>query len=340
MQDKLREIEKQYEVDTDNYTTTINVIVCFSHAVLWDDSAESMPNDYSFTPGRKMDTSQDNPVSPDEIVTPDIVILKEKRSGIIAEIKHGLSRNNGNWDKVIRQLEKYDDNLKGWRGVEDGDINHDLVILIPYRFGVDFSDYLAEKILDDSVNFKRNIACITFTRESKASTFCTFEKKYGSLSDKIKDDQLRRVYPIPMHVVCPLYTLIFCDEKPPVPYTMERIWGHLVNFKEMDVLSGSKGKEIVFTSEMLVEGLKRENFVHKPDDRTPELPRTSWIREALNEMSDLKIFKKDKESGEYAVSYYKYERMKDPLGHFIHKLAEKEAVAEEVQTQHEQLSLI
>jgi hypothetical protein len=338
MQDKVKEIERQYKIEVDNYNTTINVIVCFSHAVLWDEKKRDLFPDSSFTPGRRMDTSENNPISPNTTVTPDIAILKEKKHGVIAEIKQGLSRGNGNWEKVLSQLEKYDDDLKGWRGMDADDVLHDLVLLIPYQFSVQFSSFLAECVAEDKYRFARKLACISFVREDKASTFYNFQKVYGELTDEEKDRLFYEIHAIPMQRVCPLYPLIFCDEEPPVPYTMDRIWGHLASYKTDDLLSSKKGEEIYFTLASITEDLKRENCIDTPDDRTPELPRTSWVREALNEMKSLKILNWDKDTGEYSVGYHKYDRMKNPIDFFIRKLAERD-VQEEQARSNQQLEL-
>ena len=339
MQDKIRELERKHKIDVDNYNTTINVIVCFSHAVMWDEKEWKVTPDSCFTPGRRMDTSENNPVSPNTTVTPDIAILKEKTHGVIAEIKQGLSRGNGNWEKILNQLEKYDDVLKGWRGLEAEEIMHDLVLLIPYQFSVQFSTFLAECIENGEFSFDRKLACISFVREDKASTFYNFQKVFGELSDEDKDRIFHEIHAIPMQRVCPLYPLIFCDEEPPLPYTMDRIWGHLACYKSEDVLSSKKGEEIFFTLEQITNDLKEENYIDNPDERTPQLPKTSWIRDALNEMKHLKIIKWDKDTGEYSVGYHKYERMKSPLETFIHKLAKDEAIESQAEAQQQQLTL-
>ena len=51
--------------------------------------------------------------------------------GIVAEAKLGLPRDTAAWEKDLRQLEKYDDDLKGWWTTGEHLPTHDILALVP-----------------------------------------------------------------------------------------------------------------------------------------------------------------------------------------------------------------
>jgi len=318
---------KKFNIDVDNYITTLNVLKLFGHEMCCTPGTISIKKNSVCWCGRRMTTS--NKVK----VTPDLVIKIDNTFGAIAEIKNSLSRNQDYWVKHFNQLLTYDDDLKGWEIEHSNQIKHDIILLVPHRLHVFVKDYIEEKVKNNELHFKRPFAAISFHREDKVQTFYCFQKFFGNLSDSEKNEELRTVANVPSEKILPYYDYCFCDEAPPLPYTMDSIWSQIGFYIDQDALLEGGDFEITINYSQLLCDLKQANSPliidsceytgdEKNDHRNPSYPKSSWIKAAIKEFLKLKYFENHENGGQYKIQFKKYKRVKSPLEEFKKKIAQ------------------
>ena len=118
--------------ESDNYEQTVIAIISFAHLMRYDDSKKEFLPDSLFFIGRKMDTSPKNRINPKKNVTPDLILQLNPNYGIVGEVKKSLPQNQEFWKKYFTQLQKYDDDLKGWKTPNEKIKNIDLVFITDY----------------------------------------------------------------------------------------------------------------------------------------------------------------------------------------------------------------
>jgi len=117
----------------DDYEETVLSSIAFCHLFRWNDMDKQIEPDSYFFFGRKMDTSKTNRIHPNTTVTPDFIIQLNDHYGIIGEVKM-LPKDDTLWNDNFLQLQKYDDDLKGWK-TKNEKIEKSVPIypLTPYR---------------------------------------------------------------------------------------------------------------------------------------------------------------------------------------------------------------
>jgi len=95
------------KVDIDNYNFVLYSIVAFEKIFKEAISAETIQ-------GKELKTSQNNEISKNETITPDLVVeVPQKKKlvdyKVINEIKASFPEDKERWLEVARQLKKYDD---------------------------------------------------------------------------------------------------------------------------------------------------------------------------------------------------------------------------------------
>ena len=130
----------------EDYETTILAIRAFQRVVNTY-IEQSQPNQIThFCIGRGMTTSDKNRVKVNNKVTPDLVIQVGNAFGFVLEAKKSLPRNSNNrWRQTISQLEKYDDNLKGWWTKNGCLPTFNLTLLIDVDRSIDFARYIQDR---------------------------------------------------------------------------------------------------------------------------------------------------------------------------------------------------
>src|SRR5258708_24272053 len=252
-----------------------------------------------------MTTSSENRISPSNAVTPDCVVQFQEASGIVAEAKLGLPKNDGVWDDDIKQLEKYDDDLTGWWTKSEKIPSHDLVALVPLARAVKFGDRLRRGMSEEKWTVERKLAIVGFFKTSGVKDFLSLKKELGTLSLADLDERLRESRQIPIALLITIYNdCKFVDHMPPLPYTLQIMWDHLFARYAGDQSNGETGT--VPSLEVSVEQVTKdlqEYFGFKSNGaRSPEIPRTSWVRRALDTLVSAKLAAKSRE-GEYTVQY-------------------------------------
>ena len=120
---------KRIEEKVDDYNQTLEALVGFSHVLRWDDQKEDFkPNSYRFI-ARRMDTSEVIRIVPKIVVTPDLVIQLDENYGIVSEVKKSFPRDKELWIGNFNQIQKYDDDLKGWKTSTEKIKNIDIILL-------------------------------------------------------------------------------------------------------------------------------------------------------------------------------------------------------------------
>lgn len=322
---EIEEAVKKILEKVDNYNQTLEALVGFSHVLRWNDEKEEFkPNSYSFI-ARRMTTSDENRISPEIEVTPDLIVQLDENYGIISEVKKSFPKDKELWITKFVQIQKYDDELTGWKTSTEKITNFDITLLTHYKIKVDISDYLIEKVSNETLVFNRKFSAVAFHRTQEANVFLNFEKFYGNLSDPVINERLRRIIGIPLNKIIPLSNIKFYDDKPELSYTMEILWNKIFSqYPKMEEFMESGGIKII-NIEVNIDELTqklREQFTDYfgGDPRQPELPKTRWVREALEMLEKLNYAKKsDNNDKEYTV---KYKSIKNTLRRFSLEIQE------------------
>jgi len=313
------EIER-LNITIDNYNLTIQAICAFSHLFRWDKDLNDFKPDSFFFIGRKMNTTSNNRISPNNVVTPDLIIQLRPDYGIIGEEKISFSRNRNHWKDDFLQIQKYDDNLKGWKTTNEEIKKVDLVLLIEYHRKVDVIEYLEEEIRQGRFSTHNNLSVIAFSKMTQSHEWLTFEKAYGNISDPKMNDEFYRIASVKMEYLLMYYGGIkFIDVQPPLPLLMNILWHNVFSEKvKIETLMEEKGKKQISLKVDLNEltSTLREQFTQydNQDGRQPDIPKKSWIKEALDKFVELKYAENVEGSlDEYII---KYKNIKNPLEKF------------------------
>jgi len=312
----------------DNYKQTLEAIISFSHVLRWDDNKKELkPNSYSFI-ARQMDTSEENRIIPNKEINPDLIVQLDEDYGIVGEVKKSFPLNRNHWKSDFNQLQKYDDKLKGWKTSSEYINTSDIILLTHYKIKVNVSDYIKERINNNDLHFERNFSAISFSRVQEIKMFLALEKFYGKLSDTSLDERFRLIVRVPLNKVIPLSNIIFYDDEPELTYIMEILWNKIFSqYPDEDAFIESGGIKIMtieVNTHDLVKKLRTQFTDYIEDDnRQPRLPKTNWIKKAMDKFVKLKYAKKDdKEDNNYTV---KYKSIKNTLQRFTREIYESQS---------------
>lgn len=305
----------------DNYEQTLLAIICFSHVLRWDDNINRYKsNSYSFI-ARKMDTSNDNPITPNEVVTPDLVVQLNNNHGIVTEAKKSFPKNRNFWNRNINQLLKYDDNLQGWKTNNELIPISDIVLLTHNKIKVNVSDYIEERINNNTLNFSRKFALLAFQRAQNRKIYLSLEKGFGHLSNSELDERFRVSVRVPLEKVIPMSPIKFYDDKPKLPYIMDILWNNVfTQYPQLEEFMESAGVRIMIIRvniHKITQQLKTQftDYI-EGDSRQPSLPKTKWIREAMDMFVKLNYANKIG-NDEYIV---KYKNLHQPIEKFTREI--------------------
>ena len=295
--------------------------------VRWDEASRQLRDEVLHEIGRRMTTSQQNAVTPNVEVTPDCVIQTDLRNGLIAETKLSLPRDDSNWDEDIQQLVKYDDDLIGWWTTDEKIELHDIVALIPLSRAVQFADKIEKAIADGELSFERNLAIVGFFKQSSVREFITLKREWGKLSDAGLDRRLRLSRLIRMdHLIFGYRDRKFIDHKPPMAYLLQIIWDYLFSRYASDANRDEANKWILIetTVGQVTKDLQEFYGYKSAGTRSPEIPRYSWVREALDALVKFKIADRGAKQDAYRVKYKRSNR--DTLKKFGRLVAKLQTV--------------
>lgn len=169
-------------------------------------------------------------------------------------------------------------------------------------------DDLKEKIEDGTIIFSRNAVVIGFSRIQQVDECIFLQKGFGNLSDPIKNEKMRKGISVKCEYLTAKNNLdwFLYDDEPPLPLLMNRLWDDTLPamLPINDYLEQrAKGTPIVVvTPDELAKKITEQMFPFwfVKDDRRPSIPKPSWIRKALDGLTELKWASKQG-AGRYSI---------------------------------------
>jgi len=317
---------QQFRVDSDNYDQTVISLISFAHLLRYDMSKGAHRKGSFFFIGRKMDTSNKNQINPNSFVTPDFVLQDSNQYGIVGEVKRSLPQEKKYWDKLVKQLQKYDDNLTGWKTPDEKITKSDLVLLTYHFLKSQVSEYLIEKTRRGEFSTTNCLSVISFSRLSETEEVFSFERVCGKFSEERFNDLLKTNTPvrIPLEKVVQHNAngaIKFYDSKPPLPYLMNVLWQHVFpSIRTINQYVDENGKKQFETNiNFLTQELHNKfTYIDNHDSRQPKIPEVTWVREAMDEFVRLRYAEhKPNEKNTYII---KIRTIKDPFEKFCKEI--------------------
>jgi len=265
-----------------------------------------------------MKTSSNNKVSPDTQITPDFVV-QESMYGVIGEITYSLAPAETGWLEKLKQLRKYDDDLLGWWTPTEKLPSHDIACLVQFSRMVLVSDILAKhrRKRKSDLKFERNLAIVGFNRSSGATQeYMSLIKNSGELSDKTISERLRKSVQVPLErLVIEYHDKKFVDFEPPMAYLLQILWENLFTsyMDEFPYDEARKYTPIRITVDRVTDDLQKAYGFSSTGPRSPEVPKKSWIRKALDHLVVFGFATKTDD--EYTIKYRRIRRG-DPITRF------------------------
>jgi hypothetical protein len=280
----IKEIKEKIE----NYISTIHVSQAFISLVTWKDNRVTDGTHYSF--GRRMNTSDQNRISPNELVTPDIVIQCQPDLGYIVEVKKTLSKDNREWENVSKQIIKYDDLLTGWWESSDETIDKQCVVLLIHQTrSIEFCDFFREYGKRDNITIAENISIVEFNRADESNQYYFLRLQFGHIYGDQLERKLHNGIDIPIMKVLSSYgTQKFNDHEPPVvEYMMAILWQDIFNsMRGKDIDKRYKGFPIEVNVNQLVTELQKLYGSEGKNHRDVEFPQKKWVVDAMDAFVD------------------------------------------------------
>lgn len=253
-----------------------------------------------------MTTSSENRVSPDTDVTPDCVIQTSDKTGLIAEAKLSLPKEETRWDAAFTQLEKYDDHLTGWWTSNEHIDRHDIIALVPLTRAVKFADRLDQARKAKKIRLVRNVSVVGFFKTTGATkNFLSLKRERGKLSNESLDERLRDVRAIDFaHIIRAHGDRKFVEHMPPMPYLLQIVWDNLFLKYAADVPKNEeKGwRPLLVSVEKVTTDLQENYGFRSSGSRSPQIPQPSFVRKALDVLVEFRMAER-KTEGEYLIQY-------------------------------------
>lgn len=297
----LREVNEHYE-------STVQALLAVALAVLYEGEARYPQAQFGL--GRRMHTSDKNRERPSAIVTPDLVAQRGSM-GLVVEAKRSLPADRSLWERHIRQLRKYDDELTGWwTPTETLPGPSDAAALIHYSRARAFVDELERLSASNDHLFNRPPLVIEFHRSEEVATYISLRKERGTVSEPDLDRRLHEGMPVPLEAVIAQFPVVTFYDSPPEPeYILQILWLDILPERsrryEYDARLGCI--PVPVSSRAITEELQLA-FGHRAlqcDERSVEFPRHGWVREALDALVSLHLAERLPEStdDDYRVFY-------------------------------------
>jgi hypothetical protein len=254
--------------------------------------------------------------------TPDVVIQLSQDAGIIGEVKLSASSER-DFDRARRQVARYDTDFIGWCTPDGRIARHDLFLLISYTHAIAGEHHF------DPDAYNRPCALLTVTRDDHAHRSYSFEKRRGAFSDQRVQRKFSAVIPVGTEKLTPLVGRYkFYDARPAcVEYTMDVLWRHYVsqvrhpedqrNVTRNGRPVAQRRVELASARHYLQQayGLVADGLSPEQQNRQPEVPQQSWIKEAMEAFVGIGRAERDRaEDGVYWANYSSRARNADLEG--------------------------
>lgn len=321
---------KQKREEADSYDRTIQTIIAFDSAIRWDDNQAAYLQNSFFFPGRKLTKVQANR---SRDLRPDIVMQLSNEYGIIAEIKITASSQQ-DFENAHEQINKYDDNLIGWKTNDERIELHDLSLLVN-----DLKRGVAQRYFENKT-FQRRFNLVACARISESKEYCKIEKYYGSFSDDRIEAKLSDPVPIPLEKILDTISKVkFYDAEPPIEYTMNVLWMNV--FNEFSQREAEETKKEIYVSCSEATELLREKYAFPQEDtRQPKIPKKDWIRNALDVFVKINYAKRDISDNDKYIVKYSYPKKENMIDFFSRKHFEVQLRAKKKEAEGEQIEMI
>ena len=313
------ETAEEIQKAVDDYIQTVGSILAFSQTLNYECKFDSFI-------GKKLHTSPDNRISPDEDVTPDLVSMKDTQ-GIVTEVKKTISANSRHWDEVLKQLEKYDDKLSQWNDDETV-TKHEIVLLTHHTKSNQLEEKLKDSLKKGVITLKRNVSIIEFVRNSERQTFFNLKLTWGDMSIPEFNSKLKNCISVNMkYLINQLSSIKFYDAEPHVVYTMSILWDHYISKQP----TNEQRRASVRTNKTMIVPVHLDNaykdlvdlFGPKQAHRYQcQVPRRSWVKKALDRFCEIKLGV-DKGNDTYEIKFRNIPNMTDKIEYFSRIFAER-----------------
>lgn len=281
----VEDIIRRLRKDCDDYCDTVLALKAFAHEMLWDDGTGSVDCPAFF--GRSMATSSANRISPDNTVTPDLIVQPKPQYGIVAEAKIALSGDPKKRTRKLQALQKYDDDLTGWKTADEKMKLHDVVLLCHNFHGTEVCDQLRDLQGKAEITFDRKFAVVSFIRGQQTETWMSLALEMGDLSDTAKKEKLRKRLQIRLdHIAAnPKFASVeLYDHPPPLPMLMHFIEQTVVNDLDPSELLRHRQRQPVlktYSIDDMRDRLATSFALPQDKSRTPKIPKRASVKEAL-----------------------------------------------------------
>lgn len=315
------EIAKRLRIECDNYGKTVQALKALAHELLWDDKAAGRVRGSSAHFGRRMRTSGENRESPDRDVTPDLVLMRTQRYGVVAEAKMSLPKTREYRSRELKKIAKYDDDLAGWDTPSGHITSHDLALVVDLFISKDVRDDLRRLQEEGELRFDRALALISFAIVNRANgEVVALDIVDGRLSHDGKNAKLSRNLAVPLDYVAgnPLFAHVqLYDHKPPPPIVMDLIHDTInsdLTREERLVFRDENEVRKRISVRVLREDLSRAFGPGEAGAGVPEIPKSTWVRESMCLFVKLGWAESDKDDRDSFT--YILKRRRQPLRQF------------------------
>lgn len=287
--------------EIDAYEFTTKAIVCLERAF------KDLANTH-FRQGPRMEVAGGVGAAP---VTPDMVfeVAEGPRSPgyrAVGEIKASFPQPPAALDPIVKQIQKYDDDLDGW---ETGRVatggphtSHDIIIATRFEQARAFAVRLPAALQDKGIKIKRPLSILgVFHRKGGTDELFRIKKLSGSISHAKADNALAKGLEIHAYkMLKELDGTKFYDSMPPLPYIMAILWVQVFP----NLVHDKKRKRLHMHEKITIDvGVDR---VHRLVSRfappsNPQCIKRSWIAASLDEFVRVGLAQKKKD--EYTIYY-------------------------------------
>lgn len=313
---------------SESYLSTIYALHGFILAV--KQNATNQSDEVLSSIGRRMHYASGHQKR--DFCTPDLVIQLQPSEGIVGEAKLLVCQNVDNhWNKYIKQLKRYDDDLLGW-WTNDEQMEHtSLAWITELSFSSQVAEYFQSKIDSGEVEFKHPLAIIEFSKHQKAREFLFLRTRLGAMPSSME-----KAFRDGIDVA--LETLIFenrekkfYDAKPQdTEYIMDILWQNIFTQEAINNQSGlvtyhlnDKIWRIPVALDTLTTTLQKLYGSVGAKKREVEYPQNSWIREALDKFVSIGFAEKGSTDKEYVILFRRLARPMEKFVNLIYKKKKK-----------------
>lgn len=270
--------------EVEDYEQTVHVLLAFAALIIYDGSTKKPDTEFGF--GRRMGTSATNPISPDNSVTPDLVVQGSATYGVVAEVKKSLSKNKSYWVDHADQLLKYDDDLLGW-WTEDSMIGHsDTIMLIHQSRGREFTRFLQDLSEKTPNKIGPTTSVVEFNRSEEAVPYYFFRISFGTIEESNLFENLDIGMNVPLTDVLTSFPSVrYYDSRPPIILLLEQLWIDVFP-SFLDRSERDEETNVIKIPVSVSEVTKEMQLAYGSgalfqDDNSVEFPKIKWIKRAF-----------------------------------------------------------